>query len=202
MHARALIGLIVAAGLGCAGTRASSGFHEVPQGLVHVVFTEVDVAPLEELSGREAVKLREKVAAEHRRTYLDEGHVAWFFHGFDEEQLYFFVARWEPGDIVGGTYHVLTRYEVRRTRRVERALGVADDIAEYERGAGGLRAGMSQQEVEAARGVPERVIQLGPWGAFDYVYKDICVRFLEGRAAHLWEPSRCAPADTPGGEAR
>jgi hypothetical protein len=187
---RPLLALPLLAALGCAHGPDTT-FHVVPKGLVHVVFTGVDAAPLEELSGREAIALHDKVTAEHARTAREEGHVAWFFHAFDADQLIFFVARWEPGDVIGGTYHVLTRYEVRRTRKSERALGVADEIAEYERGIGPVHAGMSLQEVEATRGRPELVYPLGPFGAFDYVYPDVCVRFLEGRAAHVWPPDRC-----------
>ncbi len=168
-------------------------FHEVPKGLVHVVFTGIAGSPLEELSRREAIDLRDLIAAERERTHLQEGHVAWFFHGFDDEHLYFVVAHWHPGEVVGGTYHVVSRYEVTRSRRAERDLGVADEIAEYEKGVGTLRAGMSLQEVEALRGKPGAVVQLGPVGAFDYIYDDICVRFLEGRAAHLWPPAQCKP---------
>lgn len=185
------LALALLAVLGCAHAGPDTTFHVVPKGLVHVVFTGVDEAPLEELSSKQAIALHDKVRAEHQRTAAQEGHVAWFFHAFDADQLIFFVARWDPGDVIGGTYHVLTRYEVRRTRRVERALGVADEIAEYERGIGPVHAGMSLQEVEAQRGRPETVIQLGPYGAFDYVYPDVCVRFLEARAAHVWPPERC-----------
>lgn len=191
---RALLASLAVTLAGCAGSRSGT-LHEVPKGLVHVVFTGLDEAPSDQLSGREAVKLRDKIDEEHRRTYLDDGHAAWFFHAFDEDELYFIVARWEGGDVVGGTYHVLTRYEVRRTRRIEKALGVADEIAEYERGVGKVRAGMSLHEVQDLRGAPDHVIQLGPVGAFDYVYKDLCVRFLEGRAAHLWPAESCRRDD-------
>lgn len=162
----------------------------VPKGLVHVTFTGLDEAPLEHISGREAIALHAKVKSEAARTAREDGHVAWFFHAFDSEELIFFVARYEQGPTTG-TYHVLTRYEVRRTARVERALGVADEIAEYERGVGPVHAGMSMQEVEAARGKPDKVVPLGPWGAYDYVYPDVCVRILEGRAAHVWPAERC-----------
>lgn len=191
---RALVPGLAALTLACASARPDGGLlHVVPKGLVHVVFTGIAEAPLQELSGREALALHEKVDAELKRTYRDEGHVAWFFHAFDEDDLFFIVARWHAGAVSGGTYEVFTRYEVRRTRRIERALGVADEIAAYERGIGQVRAGMSLAEVEAARGKPEEVVQLGPVGSFDYVYPDLCVRFLEGRAAHLWAPDRCRP---------
>ena len=180
--------------LACATAHPAVGhLHVVPKGLVHVVFRGIAEAPLVELSGREAIALQKKIAEELRRTYGDEGHVAWFFHAFDEDDLIFIVARWRDGEVLGGTYEVFTRYQVRRTRRIEQALGVADEIAAYERGVGPVRAGMSQAEVEAAHGKPDAVIQLGPFGAFDYVYPDLCVRFLEGRAAHLWAPERCRP---------
>jgi hypothetical protein len=184
---------LLALALACASARHDGQLHVVPKGLVHVVFTRIAEAPREELSAREAIALREKIEAERARTYRDEGHVAWFFHAFDDDDLVFIVARWQPGEVIGGTYEAIARYEVRRTARIERALGVADEIAEYERGVGRVHAGMSHAEVEAARGKPDAVIQLGPFGAFDYIYPDLCVRFLEGRAAHLWAPDRCRP---------
>lgn len=192
MTTRRSLALALLLATGCAHTQHGT-FHEVPKGLVHVVFSGVAESPLQTISGREAIALRDKVVAEHERTYLQEGHVAWFFHGFDDEHLIFLVARWDAAELVGGTYHVISRYEVNRSRRIERALGVADEIAEYERGVGKVHAGMSLPEVEALRGKPGAVIQLGPVGAFDYVYDDLCVRFLEGRAAHLWPPDRCKP---------
>lgn len=176
---------------GCATAPDSGRMHEVPKGLVHVVFTGFESAPLESISGREALELQTRAREELQRTIRDEGHVAWFFHGFDDDDLVFILARWNPGERIGGTYEVFARYHVPRSRRLERRLGVADEIAEYERGIGPVHAGMSLQEVEAQRGRPETVIQLGPYGAFDYVYPDVCVRFLEARAAHVWPPERC-----------
>lgn len=185
--------LVVLASVACAGGRRDGRLHEIPKGLVHVVFTGFADAPLESLSAREAVALQMKVREEFTRTARDEGHVAWFFHAFDDDDLIFILARWNSGERIGGTYEVFARYDVPRSRRTERLLGVADEIAEYERGVGKVRAGMSLAEVEAVRGPPDELVQLGPVGAFDILYPDLCVRFLAGRAAHLWAPERCRP---------
>ncbi|WAS93615.1 hypothetical protein [Nannocystis punicea] len=176
----------------CATNQDGGRLREIPKGLVHVVFTGIDQAPREDLSWREALRLQERAREELKRTAREEGHVAWFFHAFDEEDLVFILARWHAGQL-GGTYEALARYTVPRTRRGEQELGVADEIAEYERGVGKVHAGMSLAEVEAVRGKPDRRVELGPFGAFDILYPDLCVRFLEGRAAHLWSPERCQP---------
>ncbi|MDC0673644.1 hypothetical protein [Nannocystis radixulma] len=177
----------------CACASGSGRMHEIPKGLVHVTFRGFESAPRETLSGREAIDLQNKAREEMQRTIRDDGHVAWFFHGFDDDDLVFILARWDPGERIGGTYEVFARYHVSRGRRLERLLGVADEIAEYEKGVGKVRAGMSLADVEALRGKPERLVELGPVGAFDLIYPDLCVRFLEGRAAHLWSPERCQP---------
>lgn len=183
------LALFVHAAAACAST--DGRLHVVPKGLARVTFVGFDAAPVESLSGREAVALQMKTREEFTRTARDEGHVAWFFHAFDDDRLVFVLASWRSHERLGGTYEVFARYDVPRSRRTERMLGVADEIAEYERGVGKLRAGMSLSEVEAVRGAPDEVIRLGPPGAFDVLYPDLCVRFLEGRAAHLWPPERC-----------
>ncbi|MDC0722384.1 hypothetical protein [Nannocystis bainbridge] len=178
---------------GACATQPDRGrWREIPKGLVHVVFTGIDAAPSESIGWREAVDLQNKAREELQRTVREEGHVAWFFHAFDDDDLVFILARWHAGGL-GGTYEVFTRYLVPRGRRGERMLGVADEIAEYERGVGKVRAGMSLADVETVRGKPDKLVELGPFGAFDVVYPDLCVRFLEGRAAHLWSPERCQP---------
>ncbi|WP_434421567.1 hypothetical protein [Nannocystis pusilla] len=191
MLKRSSLALALLAGA-CATNPDGGRLHEIPKGLVHVVFTGIDTAPREDLSWREALRLQERAREELQRTARDEGHVAWFFHAFDEDDLIFILARWQPGQL-GGTYEVTARYSVPRTRRGERMLGVADEIAEYERGVGKIHAGMSLAEVEAVRGKPDQLVELGPFGAFDIIYPDLCVRFLKGRAAHLWSPERCQP---------
>lgn len=193
MNRRSPAALVLSLACACASARPDERLHEVPKGLVHVIFTGIAEAPLEPLSGREAVALQTRVQAELERTVREEGHVAWFFHAFDHDDLFFILARWNSGERVGGTYEVFARYEVPRSRRTERMLGVAEEIAEYERGIGKVRAGMSLAEVEAVRGPPDDLVQLGPVGAFDLLYPDLCIRFLEGRAAHLWSPERCQP---------
>ena len=164
--------------------------HVIPQGLVHVGFRDLDTAPLERIPLREALRLRDVVEHERLITSRDPNHRAWFFHAFDRRTLEFFVARWQPLR-QGGTYTAERRILVRRSDHAARALAVDDTIAGYEQGRGDLRAGMSAADVERRRGLPQQVIQLGPVGAFDHVYPDLCVRFLSGRVAHLWPRAAC-----------
>jgi hypothetical protein len=67
------------------------------------------------------------------------------------------------------------------------------EIREYETGQAGVRAGMSPAEVEAIKGKPTEVNELGPFGAFDWRYADVCVRFLENRVAFTRELRACGP---------
>lgn len=172
------------------GDSTSPHHHVIPQGLVHVAFAGEDTAPRERLALRDALAVRAATELAYRTTNRDSGHRRWFFHAFDRHFLEFQVARWQPRDL-GGTYVVERRIFVRRDRRASDALAVTDRIAEYEQGAGDLRAGMTPEEVTRRRGPPEHVQQLGPFGAFDFVYADRCIRFLDGRAAHLWPRTSC-----------
>jgi len=167
--------------------------HVIPQGLVHVAFTGEDSAPRERLALRDALVVRDATELAYRTTHRDSGHRKWFFHAFDRRFLEFQVARWQPRDL-GGTYVVERRIFVRRDRRATAALAVADRISEYEHGTGDLRAGMTPEEVTRRRGPPEHVQQLGPFGSFDFIYTDLCVRFLDGHAAHLWPRASCIPS--------
>ncbi|MBL9104602.1 MAG: hypothetical protein JNL82_26895 [Myxococcales bacterium] len=168
-----------------------SGRHVVPLGLVHASFRGLDTAPGERLSLSEALTVR-AAARDHE---AEHSHLLWFFHAFDRRTLVFIVARWQPlqPDGHGRLYTAERRIEVRRDRRSVRALDVASTIAEYERGRGDLRAGMTPAAVERRRGPPDQVHQLGPFGSFDYVYPDLCARFLAGRVAHLWPRDSCHP---------
>ncbi len=175
------------------GDSTSPHHHVIPQGLVHVAFAGEDTAPRERLTLRDALAVRDAIELSYRTTYQDRDHRKWFFHAFDRRFLEFQVARWLPREL-GSLYIVERRIFVRRDRRSVAALDVADRIAEYEQGAGDLRAGMTPEEVTRRRGPPEHVQQLGPFGSFDFVYADRCIRFLDGRAAHLWPRASCVPS--------
>jgi hypothetical protein len=164
--------------------------HVIPLGLVHVALRGIDEAPAERLSLDAAADLYNVTETEYEATYRNPGHRRWFFHAFDRDTLVFLVALWQPREL-GGTYTVVRRIVVRRTRRAALVLDVARRIAEYEHGTGDLRAGMTPEEVERRRGPPERVEELGPVGSFDYIYSDLCARFLSGKVAHLWPRESC-----------
>ncbi|MEZ4453697.1 MAG: hypothetical protein R3B09_29855 [Nannocystaceae bacterium] len=164
----------------------------VPKGLVHVRFDGVDEAPQRPLSWQEAARQREGIDAARVGAATVAGHRRWFFHAFDRATLVFFIARWEPQEPSGGVYHAESVILVQRSKEAERALEVDEALREYETGRAGLRAGMRPEEVEAQHGAPTSVQELGPFGSFDYLYADVCVRFLDGRVAHLWAPQQCA----------
>ncbi|MCA9637999.1 MAG: hypothetical protein KC420_18350 [Myxococcales bacterium] len=192
------LALAVAAS-GCTGPKgqvsdnpepAAAGARQViPQGLVHVGFVDVDAAPAKTFPWRDAAALRDEI--NRGQVGGEAGHLRWFFHAFDRRHMWFFIGRYEPREPVGGVYRAERQVIVRRSRAAELGLGVAATIAGYERGQVGLRAGMSPEEVEARHGAPQQVIQLGPFGAFDYIYADICVRFLENQASHILARELC-----------
>lgn len=184
------LGLVLLACRPAGDAAPPDGRHIVPQGLVHVSFRGIDAVAAEVLSLHEALDLRAAVLTALETTRRDPGHRAWFFHAFDRSTLVFFVARWQPLT-QGGIYTAERRIVVRRDARTESALEVAGVIAEYEQGAGNLRAGMTREEVERRRGPPPQVQELGPVGSFDYLYPDLCARFLNNRVAHLWPRTAC-----------
>jgi hypothetical protein len=161
----------------------------MPNGFVHVVLLGFDEAPAVELGVDAAVARWQQVETKLKDTYLDPGHERWFFHAFDHEELVFVVAAWQETPPLGGTYTAVQRIRVARSPAAVKALRVDRSIGEYEQGTGGVKAGMSPAEVEALRGKPLEVLELGPWGAFDWLYPDVQVRFLENAVAHLWDRS-------------
>jgi hypothetical protein len=165
--------------------------HVIPNGLVHVVLVGFDEAPAIELEAADARARQDDLERRLKDTYRDPNHERWFFHAFDAREMEFVIAKWEPHAPVGGRYVAVQRIRVARSPDAERALLVADVIKQYEQGEGGVRAGMTPEEVRAAKGAPNQEQQLGPFGAFDWIYPDQCVRFLQGRVAHVWEASRC-----------
>lgn len=157
----------------------------MPNGLVHVGLVDFD-GPSSELDLVDAVARRDAVDVKYKATYLDPGHEQWFFHAFDRSTLDFVVARWEPTPPLGGRYVAVQRFRVARTPEAVRAFSLERTIADYESGTGGVKAGMKPEEVRAIKGAPDRENQLGPFGAFDWIYGDEQIRFLQGRVAHVF----------------
>jgi hypothetical protein len=172
---------------------ARAAGHVIPNGLVHVTLVGFDDAETATLDPDDAVKRKREVERRFAATYRDDGHERWFFHAFDARELVFVIARWERHEPVGGSYVATKRIVVPRSDDAERDLGVDATIRQYEHATGGVKAGMNTDEVRAARGDPEREQPLGPWGAFDWVYPDACVRFLGNRVAHVWSRDACVP---------
>jgi hypothetical protein len=111
----------------------------VPHLLVGVSFLGVEVAPHEAITGARAIEVRHPLM---RNRPADEGDREWFFHGFDEVTLYFFVGRFHARcDGLGCQDYIIEKiYEVPRDSWAEHALGVDEEIATYERGQDGVHA--------------------------------------------------------------
>jgi hypothetical protein len=165
--------------------------HVVPNGLVEVRLEDFDLVSYLDVDLHTAVQTREAVEAEFDASYGLVGHPRWFFHAFDQENLDFIVARFEPTERDHSRYVAQRRLRVKRTKEAEVALGVADVVAEYEVGTSGVKAGMSPREVGAIAGRAYTRRPLGPPGAYELKYASLCVQYLEGRVAHVWSKDQC-----------
>jgi hypothetical protein len=163
----------------------------IPNGLIEVRLEDFDLVSYLDVDLHTAVQTREAVESEFKSTYGLRGHPRWFFHAFDSENLDFIVARFEPTEQDHSRYVAQRRLRVKRTREAEQALGVADVVAEYEVGTRGLRAGMSPREVVRIAGRAESRRSLGAPGAYDLRYAAFCIRYLDGKVAHVWDRDQC-----------
>jgi hypothetical protein len=192
-----LVGLAGSAGLvttsiGCAPPPVlTADRHVLPNGLIEVRLEDFDRVSYLDVDLHTAVQTREAVEAEFKNAYGTIGHPRWFFHAFDDRNLDFIVARFEPTEHDRVRYVAERRLRVKRTKEAEAALGVSDVVAEYEVGTNGLKAGMSPREVGRIAGHAETGRPLGPPGAYELRYAAYCVQFLEGRAAHIWGRDQC-----------
>ena len=156
--------------------------YSIPSGLVGVRFEAIEKVSIEDIDLSKLQKLRSEA---------EDKNLRWFFKEFDRDNLLFHVAKYVPNPVPfkrpWGTYVVQKIYRIKRSKKSEKELGVSGTIDLYETGAHGIKAGMSEKEVVARLGKPEKIIQLGPFGAFDYLYDDIQVRFLEYRVASTIE---------------
>lgn len=162
---------------------SSSGGHELPIGIDGVVIDGEATAERVDASLAEALEIR-------ARTVLDRGNdQRWIFRSFDADSLTFLRARIEPNPERGrrpwGALRVHRVYRIPRDARSEAALGVAETIRSYETGIRGVRCGMTLSETRALLGEPGETVELGPVGAFDLIYDDLTIRFLENRVASL-----------------
>jgi hypothetical protein len=164
--------------------------HVLPFGLVGVGMRKDRDVQVIETSLAEAKRLRTQL-----ETDLDTDSAAekrtWFFREFDDDFLIFFIAKYEPGQTPGrrpwGTYVVERLLRVPRSREAEEELGIGEVVSLYEVGRGGIKGGMSQEEVVQLLGEPQQREALGPFGAYDLIYEKLRVRFLDEEVAALWE---------------
>ncbi len=163
--------------------------HVIPQGLVGVLFLDSESTKITDISYSAALKIKKKVEKDGLNPN-GSNTGRWFFREFDQHYLVFFVARYQPNPVKGkrpwGTYITEDVYRVKRSARAETALGVHEIVEQYEKGKHGIKAGMSREEVEKILGKPIEINELGPVGSFDLIYKDVKIRFLDFKAAHIW----------------
>jgi hypothetical protein len=177
---------------GCASTPPPAERHIVPPSLVHVALEDFDIVSFLDVDLHTAIQTREAVESEFESAYGKKGHPRWFFHAFDGKNLDFVVARFEPRDATRPRYVAQRRLRVKRSREAERALGVAEVVREYEIGTRGVKAGMSRREVTGVVGRPQSWIPRADPGSFDLLYPSFCVRFTNGKVAHVRRRDECS----------
>ena len=163
--------------------------YTIPQGLVGIRFTGGEEVETRDISWSEARKIWEDIDRSNEQASSKGPHIRWFFKEFDRDHLVFFTAKYEPNPEYRrpwGTYVTQNLYRVKRSEEAERELGVLEVVRFYESGKHGIKGGMSPEEVKSLLGEPEAVNELGPFGSFDFVYRDFTVRFLEDRAALIY----------------
>jgi len=148
------------------------GIQIVPQLVVGLAFPGVDTAPHEEMSLAAALDLKVEIEEEARSHDRDEGTRGWFFHGFDDRTLFFFVGRFHVRcDYLGCQDYVVERIvEVRRSAEAMRKFCVEDVVLFYEVGVRGVRGGMTPEEVEKVLGPPSSTIAEQYVGSFRWRY--------------------------------
>ncbi len=189
-----VLALSLTLGVGCASTTSQTNIerHVVPNRLVHASLEEFEIVSFVDVDLHTAVQTREAVETEFHSAYGRVGHLRWFFHAFDEKNLDFIVARFEPADGGGGRYKAERRLRVRRTRDAERALGISAVVREHEIGTRGVKPGMSTHEVTSVAGDAEARIPHAEAGSFDLLYPTFCVRFRSDRVERIWKRDVCS----------
>jgi hypothetical protein len=165
--------------------------HVVPKSLANVSLVNFESVASVDVDLHTAVQTREAVESEFKTTYGRTGHPRWFFHAFDVANLDFIVARYEPTMATPSRYVAERRIRVRRSSEAERELGVMEVVFSYERSTRGLKVGMLRKDVVKVVGRPETERPLSRPGSFDMRYPAFCVRFVEGKVAHVWRREQC-----------
>jgi hypothetical protein len=155
-------------------TPSEAGPRIVPQLVVGLAFPGIDTAPHEEVSLATALDLEAEIQEEARSRGRDEGTRGWFFHGFDDRTLYFFVGRFHVRcEILGCQDYVVERIvEVPRSADAMRRFDVERVVTFYEVGVRGVRGGMTTEEVKRALGPPSSTIAEQYFGSFRWLYAD------------------------------
>lgn len=190
----AIAACAIASVSGCATTSSRTNLdrYVVPNRLVNAELEEFDIVSFVDIDLHTAVQTREAVDTEFHRAYGRAGHLRWFFHAFDDKNLDFVVARFEPGDGGAARYVAQRRLRVQRTREAERALGVNAVLAEHEIGTAGVKAGMSHRQVTSILGDAEARVPRSEAGSFDLLYGTVCVRITRERVEHVWRRDLCS----------
>lgn len=146
----------------------------VPQLVVGLAFPGRDTAPHEGLSLSEALALRAEIENDAKESPRDEGSRGWFFHGFDDRTLSFFVGRFHVRcEILGCQDYVVERIvDVPRSADAMRQFDVDRTVALYEVGVSGVRGGMTPEEVKQVLGPPTSTMPEQYFGSFRWRYDD------------------------------
>jgi hypothetical protein len=149
-------------------------------------------APLVDVSASELKALGKAANEDFEKSSSAPHHTRWFFWEFDRRSLVFVLAVQEPISAPPGVlaarsrYLGKTRYRAKRTAETVAAFpGVAETIAEYEIGIGGVRAGMTLEQLYAAHGQPLRREETQLVGIDWLFYADVRVFAAYGRVENV-----------------
>lgn len=131
----AVLALIVlsAGPAGCATTPPPVDRHVVPTTLTSVTLEDFEGVGGQDVDVHTAVQTREAVESEYTRGNGQKGHMRWFFHAFDGQNLDFVVARYEPSKTGSNKYVAQQLLRVKRTPDAEVRLGVTDVVKSHEK---------------------------------------------------------------------
>ncbi|MBD3318914.1 hypothetical protein GF342_03310 [Candidatus Woesearchaeota archaeon] len=153
----------------------------IPQGIVHVHFVNERKVKPETIDARTLAAIKEDIAGKKEK-YLS-------FMAFDKKTLVFWLSMFVPNPVPNklpkGKYVPEHIYHVARDANAEELLGVQDILRFYEKGEYGIKGGMTLEEVHKQVGPELERHELGPLGAFDLVYKDVVVRFIDDQVTAL-----------------
>ena len=107
--------------------------HVVPPTLTSITLEDFEGVNGLDVDLHTAVQTREAVESEYSRGYGQKGHMRWFFHAFDGQNLDFVVARYEPTKAGDSKYVAQTLLRVKRTPDAEARLGVSDVVHAQEK---------------------------------------------------------------------